>query len=148
MTISAMRNDNYIRQQKIYNNNSQNKTKFVTKKNNIPNQTKNPKFFVRDQNAKIQIVQNPAPKASSLKTEKPLYQPTKSKMSIQVRETSNDENVVVQISNSEMDYYNVRIFVVKYFLDHNRDLNNDTTLRILDKTINKILKHLNKNMEI
>lgn len=117
-----MRKDMNLRQQK---DNPPKKTKFVTQKNTIKNT--NPKSFVQDSKAKIKHVRNPAPNAL--------------KATPKLNTTS---NFVCQIPSAELDYYNVRIFVLSYFLDHNRDLNNDVTLQILDKTIRKILKHLNE----
>lgn len=133
MTIFAMRNDMHTRQQKKYNNDSK-KTRFATHEHTIKN--KNPKS-----DAKIKRNQNPKtiPKAI------PKMTPKSKKISTHVTQTSN--NVASQIPSEELDYYNVRIFVLKYFLDHNRDLNNETTLQILDKTIHKILKHLNEEQQ-
>ena len=143
MTISAMRKDINIRHEKKYKESPSKKTRFLIGKNNVPIKNKSPKLFVEDPNTKIKNVQNLTAKASNLKLEKQSKR-TKSRMSTQVRKTLNDTNIAVQIQNPEIDYNNVRIFVLKYFLDHNRDLNNEATLRILDKTIHKILKHFNE----
>ena len=133
MTISDMRNDMNIRHQKKFKNDPPKKTRFTTQKNTSPIKNKHIKSDVK--NTKIQNMRNqsskPIPKSTS-----------KSKnTSTHVTQTSNTE---FQIPSAELDYYNVRIFVLKYFLDHNRDLNNEVTLQILDKTIHKILKHLNE----
>ena len=125
--MSAMRNEMNIRQQKKYKNNSTpKKTRFAMQKNT----TSIKNNHSRDTNA-IQDVRNKSPKAI----------PKSISKSKTVNQTS---NVAYQIPSAELDYYNVRIFVLKYFLDHNRDLNNEVTLQILDKTIHKILKHLNE----
>ena len=133
MTISAMRNDMNIRHQKKYKNDPPKKTRFTTQKNTNPIKNKHIKSDVN--NTKIQNVRNQSSKAIPKSTSK------SKNVSTHVTQTSNIE---FQIPSAELDYYNVRIFVLKYFLDHNRDLNNEVTLQILDKTIHKILKHLNE----
>lgn len=139
MTISAMRNN--LQQKKINKNQNVSpkikiapKAKTINEKQNKVATKKSPPIRnVRMTNIKHHSKSNihncfSAPKSTTdAQTSKQTLNPLNS-----------------QMPDAIMDYHTVRIFVLKYFLDHKRDLNDESTIQVLDKTVHKILKQLNQ----